>query len=356
MVRLPYFFFCLLFIITAPCKAAEVPNVIFINPGHDTHNSTGSFWQNVSLFGEAAAEDLGVNLTTYYAQRDHFYMRQLVKQAIKQSPDYLILVNEKSVGLSMLKQLQKSDVKVFFLLNDLTEKQYTRVPRRVRDRVIGGVQPNNYRAGYRLAKMLLDAQHLGPDHNYQFLALLGDHATQASTDREMGMLDALRASSVTYQLVDSPVANWSSELGFNLVNSLLTRELAVDLIWAANDAIAFGAQKAVRSHEKQSLIGGVNWDEPPEGSPLYVSVGGHVTLAGLALVYIYDFHHGKIAKPQHWVAEIFADNRTEFSQSFIELLSSGKVSEIDFRQFSLKWAENPRSYNIENLVLASQRP
>lgn len=328
---------------------AEPPHVVFINPGHQSVNPTGAFWSKVSLFTEAAANDLNIKLTTFYAQRDHFYMRSLVKKAIKLKPDFLILVNEKSVGPSLLKLLANADVRVFFLLNDLSSEQYQALSSDARAKVIGGVQPNNYRAGFIQAKRLLESKSRGPNHKYQILALLGDHQTPAAIDRQNGLLDALKASKVKHELIGSAVANWSFELGFTNVSAYLKRDQPIDLIWSANDAIAYGAMKAVRSYEQSILVGGVNWDQPPESYELYISMGGHVTLGALGVVYLHDLFNGLVQPNKHWTAQIFAESGSNSSKAFNDLLYQNQVDAIDFTRFSIKSPE-AMSFTIENLV------
>lgn len=344
---------CCLFIFAAQAWAkSNSPHVVFINPGFASDNPTGGFWSSVSLISKAAAKDLNIRLTTLYADRDHIYMKSLVKQAIKLNPDYLILVNEKGVGAELLRISSNAHVKVFFLLNDLPPSQLANLSKFDRQRVVGGVQPNNVAAGRLLTERLLNAPNLHGE-KVKLLALQGDYVTQASIDRNKGMMKALEETNIQYELLDSIVANWSKQQGFAIVNGFMERGIIIDRVWAANDAIAFGADKAIKAHQQQTLVGGFNWDEPPTNTVLYTSVGGHVTLGALAIVQIHDLAMRKLQAPLHTMVDIFIDDKTESSQAFIKLMQQNNIDKIDFTRFSLSQS-SPLAFTIANLVLASK--
>ena len=84
MIRL--FCFCIItFILNAQAIANELSplKVMFLNPGHPSNNPTGYFWPNVNYFMQEAAEDLDINLTTIYANRNHILMKSFAKDVIK---------------------------------------------------------------------------------------------------------------------------------------------------------------------------------------------------------------------------------------------------------------------------------
>lgn len=333
---------------------SNTPHVVFVNPGFASDNPTGGFWSTVSLISKAAAKDVNIKLTILYAERDHIYMKNLVKQAIKLKPDYLMLVNEKGVGLDLLRATEKTDIKIFFLLNDLSPSQLAGLTQSHRQKVVGGIRPNNVAAGRLLTEKLLNAKHLRSD-KLKILALQGDYVTQASIDRNVGMKRALQATSVEYEMLDTIVANWSKQQGFAIVNGFMQRGIIIDRIWAANDAIAFGANKAVKVHQQKTLVGGVNWDEPPPNTALYTSVGGHVTLGALAIIHIHDLFMKRLSSPRHSMIDIFIDDKTESSRAFITLMQQGNIDQIDFSRFSLS-QPSPLPFTIANLVLASKKP
>lgn len=80
---------------------ASAPRVTFLNPGY----SNELFWLSVSEFMQAAADDLDMQLTVLYAERDHQRMVQQAREVLNSAepPDYLVVVNETFVGPELLR-------------------------------------------------------------------------------------------------------------------------------------------------------------------------------------------------------------------------------------------------------------
>ena len=108
------------------------------------------------------------------------------------------------------------------------------------------------------------------------------------------------------------MANWSLEESFSKTLAFLNAVPNVNAIWCANDAIAFGAIKALDTLNirKHVVVGGINLDTPKNKEiTLDVSIGGHVLLGAHALLNIYDasknlsnFHYN-INKYHHLIIE-----------------------------------------------------
>ena len=91
------------------------------------------------------------------------------------------------------------------------------------------------------------------------------------------------------QLLDASPGNWSEEVAFNKLSGLSKRSI-IDIVWAANDPMAFGAQRALKQNNKHQIasVGGINWDLPQDGATIDISYGGHVILGGFAVVMVHD--------------------------------------------------------------------
>jgi hypothetical protein len=94
------------------CQVRTEFKVVFVNPGYENENPTGNFWSNVTHFMDAAANDLNIELVTIYAQRNRILMANLTEKIIAHSPDYVILVNEKGVAFSLVKQISTHDIPI----------------------------------------------------------------------------------------------------------------------------------------------------------------------------------------------------------------------------------------------------
>ncbi len=341
--------------------------VVFLNPGFPTENSTGNFWPNVTQFMDAAAADLDIELVTIYAYRNHILMKSLVSQIVAKKPKYVILVNEKGVALDIIKHLAHHDIGTFLLLNSLNKKDLAQLSMKESLFLKGSVIPNNYSAGTKLLNGLFtlftaknnsqnnlqNKRHNNEGHkakSIKILALQGDYTTPASLAREQGFKDALKANT-SFVVVDSTVANWSKQQSYEKVAGIL-KHAHIDIIWTANDAMAFGAKKAALAAQiaHPIYIGGINWDVDDNHYPVNLSYGGHVALGAKSLAMLKDIDNKKLLNEnRHQVIDIFESSLSPHYQDFTKRLSQNQLDNYDFLRFSQSSVE-PLDFNVENLA------
>ncbi len=334
---------------------AESFKVVFLNPGHPEENSTGSFWGNVTRFMDAASKDLDVELVTIYAYRNHILMKSLVEEIAAHNPNYVVLVNEKGIALNIIKELAAQKIASFMLLNSFSEQDIALLTAKEKQFFIGSVIPNNYRAGAKLFSGLVQRYHsldnnLSAESDVNLLVLRGDYTTPASIERAQGLADALTKTEGVL-VVDNTVANWSKEQAYQKVKGILQHS-RVDIIWTANDAMAFGAKKAVLESkvEYPIVIGGINWDVDDLHYPIDLSYGGHVVLGAKSLVMLNDMHNNLLPlDKRHQVIDIFTSSSDNYYQEFTERLSHGQLDYYDFSKFS-NTAESPLTFTVKNLA------
>jgi ABC-type sugar transport system substrate-binding protein len=343
-------------ILTLPkvCQADSF-KVVFLNPGHESENTTGSFWSNVALFMAAAAKDLDIELVTLYANRNHIIMKSLVSEIILHNPDYIVLVNEKGIALNIIKEISTHDIPVFMLLNTLNNQDTAFLTEQERSIITGSLIPDNYIVGKQLLNGLLDLYEAlpikeGADNNRTLLALEGDFTTPASLERERGFSDVLKVSN-NIEIIDNTVANWSKEQAYQKVKGLLKRN-RIDMIWAANDAMAFGAKQAVNEAniEYPVVIGGINWDIDHDDITISLSYGGHVTLGALALVMLRDIDNNDLSiEERHQVASIFESSLSSSYPLFTKRLRLNQLDNYDFSRFC-RSSKKPLNFTVDNLA------
>lgn len=324
--------------------AARPIRVTFLNPG-----LTGEeFWDLVSNFMLAAAEDLEIELTNVRAERDHLKM---IKDAAAQvtaepRPDYIVLVNEKQAGGPMFDSLTNSGIGLILLSNPLDVGQ-TKIYGRPREKIpnwLGTVAPDQIHAGRAIAEGLIGvgAPRLPAESPREVLAISGSRATSAATDRAIGLKQVL-ADQKRFPLRQLVFSNWQRPKAADQLGGLLRRYPDIGMIWAANDPMALGAADAVRAAGKipgrDILIGGLNWSREAllalRQGTLSVDVGGHFMNGAWALVLIHDHAKGRD----------FADEGLEFTPP-MEVMTSRNVDlwlnkfgdqnwrRIDFSRFS----------------------
>ena len=330
-------------------------NVVFVNPGHPHKDATGSFWSKVNTLMQAAANDLDIRLVSLFAQRNHLIMKSLTNKIRQLKPDYVILVNEKGVASQMLPILARDKLPVFMLLNSFSPETIGGFDQQQRLLIKGSVKPDNFKAGKLLAERLigLHVSKKGTQPSTLY-ALLGDYTTPAALEREAGLKSALKQHT-QIRLLDSPVANWSRVQAFDKTKGVSQRH-TIDIIWAGNDPMAFGAKAALLDNNQfASTIGGINWDAQDEQFPLDVSLGGHVTLGAKAIIMLHDFHHGLIPpENMHKVIDIFHPGTREEIVVFNQLFRAHTSEQIDFKKFS-KVAAQPVPFSIQSFLNIAQQ-
>lgn len=343
----------------ADLSFAERFKVVFLNPGYPTENATGNFWLHVTQFMEAAAEDLDIELITLYSHRNHILMKSLINDVLREKPKYVILVNEKGIALTLIKQLAQYNVTSFMLLNNISEQDAFLLSAQQKKTLIGSVIPNNFSVGKKLLRGLvsiykqregISRQHANSFLSLKVLALQGDYTTPASLERERGLLEEIQ-SNKHLMLIDNTVANWSKQQAYEKVKGIL-QHTDVDIIWSANDAMAFGAKKAIveLNLTHKIVVGGINWDIANEGLSIDLSYGGHVSLGAKALIMLNDIDNKHLAlNKRHQVIDIFESSLTPEYLLFSKLLNSQKIKSYNFSLFSDNQAEQ-LVFNINNLV------
>ncbi|MBQ4875860.1 ABC transporter substrate-binding protein [Pseudoalteromonas luteoviolacea] len=335
---------------SSPSDALQKPNdrplrVTFVNPGSGGINPTGNFWLNVSKVMNAVAQDTNIDLTVMYAERNHILMKDLTKQALESDADYLILVDEKRAITEVLLNSLKPHPNILFLLNSPNQLEINRLNAKGFG-IKAAILPDNYQAGKELARELVhtvqkEAQN---PESYSMLAFLGDVVTTAALEREQGLLSYTNRLS-NIKVIDKVDAHWSQNRAHELARGLLRRYRDVELIWCANDAIAFGVNQAaielgIRDKVK---IGGINWDNG-HVDKLDVSIGGHVFLGGYLLVELAKYQQGLIKYIGTQKVAIFRPYNPTLEPIY-KAIHENNLNQIDFSQF----VNQKKNYNIMTL-------
>ncbi|WP_377160833.1 substrate-binding domain-containing protein [Pseudoalteromonas fenneropenaei] len=331
---------CFTYCVTASEMKTQV---IFINPGYADTNPTGPFWQSVSTVMTSAALDLSINLDIRYANRDHILMKQLVLQALNEQPDYLIVVDEKSVITKILLQSKANKTQLYFLLNRPSSIELERL-RSKGYQIAGSVVADNLKVGKALMEEMLRRSQI---HNGTLFALLGDEVTPSSVDRERGLLSVANKQ-YNLKLREKLYANWSEPEAYHLILGLAQRYPDLVMIWSANDAMAAGAARALTKLgiRDKIVVGGINWD--PQAQLLDVSFGGHMLLGAKSLINIFNLVHELHEPNTHQTLNIF-DARDEKYLELLKHIPTDGLKAVDFLKFT-ESASSPLSFTLSNIV------
>lgn len=277
--------------LAVPALALTRPRVVFLNPGEATSRGTGPLWLSLSDHMKTAAADLNLQLDVLYAERDHALMlRQAQAVAQRQpSPDYVVVVNEKSLLPQLLERLAPSSAGVLAIHNPVPFEQRQQVGNE-RERFqhwIGTAVADNDAGGFRLMEEL--ARHLDGQVP-QVLGITGDPATPVSAERAQGVERYLRVSrrGSVLQLVNG---DWSLLDAEAKAQVLLARYPQANVLWAANDSMALGALRAAGTPPRVRVGGMGGWPEALDSiaaGGLIATAAGHMLIGAVAMVLLAD--------------------------------------------------------------------
>lgn len=273
---------------------AQAASVVFLNPGF----SHEAFWVGYSRFMQAAAQELGMDLRIEYSERRTDLALAQARAVLTgpQRPDYLVLVNEQYLAPEIIRLAQGLGVKLFLVNNGLTETQARSIqaqPDRYAQ-VLGTLTANDKQAGYQMLRQMVAMLPPGPGP-VDLVAFAGVKTTPASQLREQGMRQAL-ADFPQVRLRQVVYGGWSRKRAYEQAQLLAERYPDTQLVWSANDEMAFGAMQAFeekgRTPGRDVIFGAIN--SSPEAlraridGRLSVLMGGHFTLGGWAMVMLHD--------------------------------------------------------------------
>ncbi|MDD0843997.1 ABC transporter substrate-binding protein [Pseudomonas sp. Gutcm_11s] len=281
----------LLLCLSLICLSAQATSVVFLNPGY----SNERFWVNYSHYMQDAAGDLGLQLEVLYGERDANTMMRNARSVLERAnkPDYLVFVNEQYLGPEILRLAEDSGIRLFAVHSTLTAEQQQRVggPREKYANWIGSLVTNDEEAGYLMASALMQQAPEGSE----LVAFSGVKNTPSATLREAGLHRAL-AEHPQVRLRQLLYGEWSQQRAYEQAKALLPRYPDVQMIWSANDEMAFGAMQAAQEEGRQLRYTALNNSQKVlqariDGQ-ISVLATGHFILGACALVMLHDHAAG----------------------------------------------------------------
>lgn len=332
-------FFTLLLPATAPA-AEPVFKVAFLPAGHEDNE----FWVSMTRFAEAVAEDLNIDLQVTYPGRGAYRDDARALLGALDEETYFVTAYLVEVTRELLQIAENRKIRSFLINSDVIEAEREQVgkPRETFRYWIGHMHPDDVQAGYRVAGKLVE--HFDRPEAVRMIAVNGDEHVQADADRQAGLRRRL-AESPGAELLAVEQADWSEDKAQAAVAKLLQTHPRANAVWAASDPMALGAAAAFKRAGKQPgrdfVAASVDWTRrglaAVRSGELSASVGGHFMEAGLALLLIYDYHHGRdfagdpgvrFKTPMHTL------DRGNIEDYYGKTGGSPDWSKIDFRRFT----------------------
>ncbi len=333
--------------------------IVFFSPAL----KTDVWWTTASKVMKAACNDLGYELTTYWADRNQYNMVNHLRQVLTQQkkPDAVVFQSHKMNGGPMVRLANDAKVPAFVfnagLTNDLGRREKYGQPREKLKYWIGQMLPNDEKAGYDIAKTLIQiAREKGLTDNagkIHMIGISGSMSDYASIERKKGLIKAVKEEKdcILSHVVS---ATWERERAKSLLLGLKKRFPESQVIWAANDPMALGAIDGMKELNlipgKDMIAGSVDWI--PEAltaikkGELAVSAGGHYMEAAWIIVLLHDYFNGKDFASEAInfrsdMAILTEKNITPFLNNF----QSVNWESIDFTRFTK--TDNPGMKNYD---------
>ncbi|MEX5351343.1 ABC transporter substrate-binding protein [Pseudomonas juntendi] len=322
--------------------SAQAASVVFLNPGY----SNETFWVGYSRFMQAAADELGMDLQIEYSERrtDLALTQAKAVLAGPRRPDYLVLVNEQYLAPEIIRLSRGLGVKLFLVNNGLTLAQAQSVQAQP-DKyapLLGTLTGNDEQAGYQMLREMVALLPPGASP-VDLVAFAGVKTTPASQLREQGMRRAL-ADLPQVRLRQVVYGGWSRQRAYEQAQVLQARYPRTQLVWSANDEMAFGAMQAFeeagRKPGRDVIFSAIN--SSPEAlrarieGRLGVLMGGHFTLGGWAMVMLHDDAQGlainRDGLAEHNIPVLQLIDQAK-ARRWLDLLQQDDLG-VDFRRYS----------------------
>jgi PAS domain S-box-containing protein len=253
------------------------------------------FWKKTVLFTEEAAGDLGMKLRVHNANDDPDKMVAQVRTSAQSGIDGIIFPAYQNTGERILQIAEKNSVPAILINSQLPQADL--LPRTKYNYWISSVRPDDEKVGTILIQQLINAARLSGIERFNVLAIEGypkDESSKARIRGLRGFMKHLKGLN-SFKIV---AGNWNQIRAQEIFLSYYKTRSDVNIVWCANDNMAFGVVKAIKELglEDKIAVGGVDWDKAAQEAILNgrmdVSVGGHFLDGAWAAVLLYDYLNG----------------------------------------------------------------
>ncbi len=171
---------------------------------------------------------------------------QLVENMISREVDAICIVPSSSEGLtSALKKAQDAGIPVINIDTRLDGE----LSKEIGLDTIPFIGTDNYDGAKMAGKYALEVL----DEGAKVAILTGISGQQNAADRRNGFYDVVKDK---VEVVAEQSANWEVEQGYNVTQNILQANPELDLIFASNDGMGLGAQRAVKEADRDIVVVG----------------------------------------------------------------------------------------------------
>lgn len=313
---------------------------------------------------EAAAEDLGIDLTFVYSRNNSYSEKKDGLAALDGSskPDYFLSDYWVEATQQHIKRAEQLRIHTFIFNSGVAPEERKEMgrPREKYRYWIGQMTPGDYQAAYTLADVLIGkakaAGKTDKNGKVHLIIIGGDGVGNSAEEKRYGGVKKRVAESNDTVLDGLILTGWERTTAYNELLEALKQHPETSVVWSISGSVSMAAIDAVQDLGKTPgrdvFIGGMNWTlenlNAVASGRLTAIMGGQFLEGIKTLILIYDYHHGldfetelgvDIQTPQ---ALATIDNAREY----LNKLSKADWRKVDFKQFSKKYNPGLKSYNL----------
>lgn len=311
--------------------------------------SDDAFWSLNEAFALAVAKDLGFKLSIFNGKSSKKHMLNNLQKAAELGVDAVIFSNSEAVAPKFIAKAEilKMPILLFNVGIGSEQSNNTSKPQQYFKYWLASLMPDDYQAGYLLAKSLIWQARLKGLTNekgiIEVVAINGTIGNGPSIQRLAGLQAAVREEEDS-KMIQVVYADWEQEKAIYQTKRLNQRYPEATVFWGASDLIAIGVYQALKEQGLQQgtdyVTGGIDWTTQGlnalERGEISTSVGGHFMDAGWASIILYDHFKGDLAPESHVThyQSQFMDITQTDVKALLNQLDKKSWANIDFHQYS----------------------
>lgn len=364
MIKFKLLFCVLFFLLNIHSVLAKPLNVVFVVPDQ----KGPLFWQYVSEIAKSVADDMDINLELIYTDSDRFASKEAIFKITERidKPDYIIFRPFAGNAITIFNQLEKHRLPFVTLEQALFGKEGDAVgqPREKYKYWLGQVNYDNVKGGHLLLSALVKHHRKRVTTETAYITGIGGGHDVLSKNRTKALteLDKHGEGVFLNQLFSF---NWDPKRVKQKYNEMMRRYPNTDIFWCAGDQMALALVEKIQSLPAKSAktisVGGFDWLpealEKINSGEMSASVGGHMLMAGVAVILIKDYHSGidrfSLEKTSNLFELIDSDN----VQQYLPFLRRTPWPEVDYSIFlhhNKKHADQ-LVFNMANIMKVQDR-
>jgi ribose transport system substrate-binding protein len=186
-----------------------------------------------------------------------------VETFIRQRMDVIMISPKESAGLTgAVEQASAAGIPVFVLDRGVATENYAQF-----------VGANNLEIGQMAGRYVVDLLGGEGAASGKIVEIWGGMGSTPAQERHQGFAEFVDAEPGIERLVDRQDADWKQDRAYNIMSTALKGHSEIDLVYAHNDPMAFGAYLAAKDAGRESDIRFIGIDGIPDEGGIWVRDG-----------------------------------------------------------------------------------